>query len=177
MTKPPLLDRETLMRAFEALASRLARRGVRADVYVFDGAAMILAYGANRATRDVDAVFEPHDPVLQEAHAVAKALGLPPSWLNEQASAYLSQQADCGAAPVFDHAHLRVSAASAQHLVAMKALSARRHDLDDLRLLADHLGLRTAASVQSIVAVVFPNEVLDARKRLLIEDLFNRSAS
>ena len=60
--------------------TRLARRGVVADVYVFGGAAMALAYDARRATRDIDAVFQPHGVVLDEARAVAGELGLPVWW-------------------------------------------------------------------------------------------------
>lgn len=86
----PLLDRRAIEDAFRSLGDRLARRGVVADVYVFGGAAMALAYDARRATRDIDAVFQPHGLVLDEARAVAVELGLPNWWLNEQASAYVA---------------------------------------------------------------------------------------
>jgi hypothetical protein len=56
----PLLDRRAIEGAFHRLGDRLVRRGVIADVYVFGGAAMALAYDARRATRDIDAVFKPH---------------------------------------------------------------------------------------------------------------------
>lgn len=49
---------------------------------------MALAYDATRVTRDVDARFVPHGIVLEEARRVADDLGLPPWWLNEQATAY-----------------------------------------------------------------------------------------
>jgi len=50
---------------------------VVADLYVFGGgAAMALAYDSRRATRDVDALFEPHGIVHEEALAVATELGL-----------------------------------------------------------------------------------------------------
>ncbi|MGH8905120.1 MAG: DUF6036 family nucleotidyltransferase [Egibacteraceae bacterium] len=170
-----LLDHETIRSALNALAVRLARRRVRADVYVFGGAAMVLAYGVDRATRDVGAVFSPHGPVLDEARAVAEELGLPPFWLNEQAAVYLSRQRDKRAATVFDHPHLRVQASSGEHLVAMKALAGRQHDLEDLGVLIDRLGLRSPDEVVRIVADVFPDEPLPDRKRMLIEDLFPRS--
>jgi hypothetical protein len=83
-----LLGREGIEEAFRRLGDRLARRGVVADVYVFGGAAMALAYDSRRATRDVDALFKPHGIVLEEAQAVAAELGLPNWWLNEQASSY-----------------------------------------------------------------------------------------
>jgi hypothetical protein len=72
----PLLDRAAIEEALRRLGERLARRGAVADVYVFGGAAMALAYDARRATRDIDAVFQPHGIVVAEARAVADELGL-----------------------------------------------------------------------------------------------------
>jgi hypothetical protein len=60
----PLLDRAAIQDAFRRLGDRLVRRGVVADIYVIGGAAMALAYDARRATRDIDAVFQPHGVVL-----------------------------------------------------------------------------------------------------------------
>jgi hypothetical protein len=56
----PLLDRAAIEEALRHLGDRLVRRGVVADLYIFGGAAMALAYDARRATRDIDAVFQPH---------------------------------------------------------------------------------------------------------------------
>jgi hypothetical protein len=64
---------------------------VVADLYVFGGAAMALAYDSRRATRDVDALFEPHGIVHEEALAIAAELGLSRWWLNEQASSYVAR--------------------------------------------------------------------------------------
>jgi hypothetical protein len=71
----PVLDRVAIEDAFRRLGDRLAKRGVVADIYVFGGAAMALAYDSRRATRDVDALFKPHGIVLEEAQAVAADLG------------------------------------------------------------------------------------------------------
>jgi hypothetical protein len=73
----PLPSRRAIEDAFGRLGDRLVRRGVIADVYVFGGAAMALAYDARQATRDIDAVFKPHGIVLEEARIVAGELGLP----------------------------------------------------------------------------------------------------
>ena len=105
-----LLGRADLEQAFTALGERLARRGVVADVFIVGGAAMALAYDASRVTRDVDARFLPHGIVLEEARRVADDLGLPPWWLNEQASVYISGKDDLGKRRVFDHPGLRVMA-------------------------------------------------------------------
>jgi hypothetical protein len=51
-----LLDRAAIEHALRRLGDRLASRGVVADLYVFGGAALALAYDAHRATRDIDAI-------------------------------------------------------------------------------------------------------------------------
>jgi hypothetical protein len=168
----PLLDRKSIEDAFRRLGDRLARRGVVADIYVFGGAAMALAYDARRATRDIDAVFQPHGIVLEEAHAVADELGLPRWWLNEQASVYVAPGGDAAAPRVFDHPGLRVSAASPEHLLAMKVLAARRRDAEDIRFLVEHLQLTTAGEVLAVCAEIFPEEEIPPRARLVLEDVF-----
>lgn len=168
----PLLDRAALERALGRLAERLHRRGVTADVYVFGGAAIALAFDARRATRDLDAVFVPHGIVLDEARAVADELDLPHWWLNDQTSAYLASGEDDGPT-VFDRPGLRVASASARRLLAMKVLASRPRDEPDIRLLAGHLGLDTAKAVLALTMQVFPGEAIPDRARLLIEDLFD----
>jgi len=167
----PLLDRATIERVFRRLGERLARRGVVADLYVFGGAAMALAYDSRRSTRDIDAVFVPHGVVLEEAQAVAVEFGLPGWWLNEQASAYVASGGDPAAPRVFDHPGLRVTAASPEHLLAMKVLAARRRDTADIRVLVDRLGLTSADEVLALCGEIFPAEPVPDRARLLIEDL------
>ena len=168
----PLLDRVAIERALTRLGERLARRGVVADVYVFGGAAMALAYDARRATRDIDAVFTPHGLVVEEARAVAQELGLPLWWLNEQASVYVAPGGDDAAPRVFDHPGLRVSAASPEHLLAMKVLAARRRDAEDIQVLVRHLGLSNPAEALAVCAEVFPDEPVPPRARLVLEDAF-----
>ena len=167
----PVLDREAITEALRRLGERLAYRGVVADLYVFGGAAMALAYDLRRSTRDIDALFHPHGAVTAEAESVALELGLPRWWLNEQASAYVAPGGDAEAPLVFDHPGLRVHAASARHLLAMKVLAGRRRDAADIRLLAGHLGLRTAGEVRAVCAEVFPDEPLPARAGPLLAEL------
>ncbi|MFG2013055.1 DUF6036 family nucleotidyltransferase [Micromonospora sp. NPDC048868] len=171
----PLLDRAAIEDAFRRLGDRLSRRGVVADLYIFGGAAMALAYDARRATRDIDAVFQPHGIVLDEARAVADELGLPRWWLNEQASAYVAPGGDATAPRVFDHPGLRVAAASPEHLLAMKVLAARRRDAEDIRFLVDHLRLTDTEQVLALCAEIFPEEEVPGRARLVLDDVFDDS--
>jgi hypothetical protein len=172
-----LLDRRAIEDAFRRLGERLERRGVVADLYIFGGAAMSLVYDSRRATRDIDAVFQPHGVVLEEAHAVASELGLPQWWLNEQASVYIAPGGDSAASRVFDHPGLRVSAASPEHLLAMKVLAGRRRDADDVKVLVAHLGLTSVAQVLALSADVFPEEEVPPRARLILEGIFDPEQS
>ena len=167
-----LLDRVQLERAFTALGERLVQRGVVADVFVVGGAAMALAYDATRVTRDVDSLFVPHGVVLEEARNVARDLGLPPWWLNEQASVYISGKDDPGKRRIFDHPGLRVTAASPRHVFAMKALAARTRDIDDLRLLAGIIGVESAETALQICAEFFPGEEVPPRAAAVLRELF-----
>ena len=174
MTEPGdvLLGRAEIERAFTALGERLAQGGVVADVFVVGGAAMALAYDAARVTRDVDAVFMPHGIVLEEARKVAEDLGLPYWWLNEQASVYISGKEDASKRRVFDHPGLRVMAASPPHVFAMKARAARTRDVDDLRLLADIIGLNSAEEALRICAEFYPDEPVSPRSTAVLLELF-----
>jgi predicted nucleotidyltransferase len=166
------MGRADLERAFTALGERLARRGVVADLFVVGGAAMAMAYDATRVTRDVDAMFVPHGVVVEESRAVAEELGLPPWWLNEQASVYVSGKDDPGKRRVFDHPGLRVMAASPQHIFAMKALAARTRDVDDLRSLAALAGVSSVDDALRLCRDFYPEEAVSGRAQGVLQELF-----
>jgi predicted nucleotidyltransferase len=168
----PLLDRASIQDLFRRLGERLQKRDVVGDIYVIGGAAIALAYDARRATRDIDAVFKPHGIVHEEALALAAELGLPRWWLNEQASAYVAPGGDPQAPRSFDHPGLRVLTASPEHLLAMKAMAARRRDTEDLTLLVTQLGLTTPEQVIAVCQRVFPDETLPDRAQLVLADVF-----
>lgn len=169
-----MLDRQTLQRAFRALGERLARRGVVGELYVFGGAALVLAFDGRTATRDVDALFLPDTDVLESAWEVARELDLPASWLNNQASVYVSGVAGRGT-PVFDHPNLRVMVTSPEHLLAMKVRASRStRDAEDIRLLLDHLQVQDLGGIVEIVDRFFPGEPLSDRSRMLVEDVLDQ---
>lgn len=173
-----LLDQSALRALLLELAERLARRGVRANVYVIGGAAMAMQYDERRATRDIDAVvLSGHGPLIEEVRSMALLHDLPTTWLNEQAASYVARVADADSSIVFDHPNLSVAAASAEHLLAMKMLAARASDVPDLRLLLSVLGITSMAEVESTLATVFPGTTMSDRARLMIEDLLVEDTS
>jgi hypothetical protein len=74
---------------------------------------------------------------------------------------------------VFDHPGLRVTAASPRHIFAMKALAARTRDIDDLRLLADIIGVDSAQDALQICAEFFPDEEVPPRAAAVLQELFS----
>lgn len=172
----PLLGKSEIENALRQLGERLQRRGVTGDLYIVGGAAMALAYDATRVTQDIDAVFAPHGIVHEESLNVARDLGLPRWWLNEQASAYVSATPDEEKRTVFNHPGLRVAVISPEHLLAMKAIAARRFaDLDDIAKLAHMLELSTVEAVSKLCLRVFPGEPLSDRARAVVADALART--
>lgn len=164
------MDRDQIIAALTDLGAVLARRGVDGEMYVVGGAAIALAYDARRATRDIDAVFEPKMEIYEAAAEVAARRGLPPGWLNDAVKAYLAGD-DPAAAPILDVPGLRCLAASPRILLAMKILAHRvGEDEDDLRLLAGELGLTSADQVLAVAEEVFGDR-LTAAARFFVEEL------
>jgi len=114
----------------------------------------------------------PHGVVLEEARIVADNLGLPPWWLNEQASVYVSGKDDPGKKRVFDHPGLRVMVASADHIFAMKALAARTRDIDDLRSLGSLASVDSVETALQICRDFYPDEPISPRTLGVLRELF-----
>ena len=165
-----------LRAALGEVAGRLQRRGLRARIYVVGGAAMVLAYGADRSTRDIDAaVIEGHGPLLEEVRVVARERGWPTTWLNEQATAYMPPAPDRHSTVVLEHPALVVAVASPRHMLAMKARAARASDIADVVNLLGRCGNPTAGEVDDLVAAVFAGERLGQRQRGWLEDVIAAS--
>jgi hypothetical protein len=167
-----VFDRDAALHALELLASTLAVRGIEGRVFVVGGAALALAFDARRSTRDIDAVFEPKTEVYRAAHEVAAQLDLPDDWLNDAVKGFVPGT-DPDAVPVFDRPGLSVSAASARFLLAMKLRAARvEQDSEDIRFLANLLGLHSADAVLQVARERYTVEELPPRARFLVDELF-----
>lgn len=167
-----LLGREEILAAFGKLASELARRRLRVDMFVVGGAAIAIAYSTSRRTRDVDAVFGDPGEVYEAARAVARRMGLPHDWLNDAVRSYLLGD-DSGARPVYESDSLQVAVASPQYLLAMKLLAARpEQDQGDIRLLYGLCGLGSRADGLALLARYLPGEDVPGATVELLEAMF-----
>ena len=165
------MRREEIVAALTTLGERLHDKGIEGEIYVVGGAAIAMAFDARRATRDVDAVFEPKQEIYAAADEVGADLGLPPGWLNDGAKGFVAGPDD-EASAVLEVPGLRVLAASPRILLAMKVLAHRiGEDDEDVRLLAGHLGLTRADEVLAVAEQVYGDR-LDAAARFFVEELF-----
>jgi hypothetical protein len=165
------MNRDEILAALAALAAELQRRGVSAEMYVVGGAAIALAFDERRATRDIDAVFEPKNAVYEAAAVIAERLGLPGGWLNDAVKGFLAGE-DPAAVPVLELPGLRCLTASPEILLALKVLAHRiGEDEEDLRLLAGELGLETAEQVLAVAERTYGDR-LDPAARFFVEELF-----
>lgn len=170
----PELDRDDVVCLLDDLEQELASVGVRAELHLLGGAAIIMSYDADRVTDDIDAVFVPKDKVFEAANAVARRehwrrRGLPSDWLNDDVGIFLP-----AGWPSFSGnasaRYLEVEVAEPERLLAMKMLASRAEDHDDIATLTVHLGIRRADEATAVMRKYFPKAVTKFdRARLTVE--------
>lgn len=155
------------------LGADLQTRGIRGELFIVGGAAMALAYNTRRATRDVDAVFEPKTAIAGAASRVAARHGLPMDWLNDAMKGFLPGP-DPDQRAVLSAPGINVSVPSPEYLLALKVAAARvDRDPDDIRVLAGLCGARTADDVLNIAERVMGGRArLLPKTQFLIEEMF-----
>lgn len=164
------MNREQILEALRALARLLNTRGIQGEMFLVGGAAIAVAYNARRATRDVDAIFEPKQAIYEAARIVAEEMGLSESWLNDAVKLFL-RTSDPAPIPVLDEPGLRVLAASPRYLLALKLLAARREDEADIRFLIEQLGIRQVNEAIDTVLSVYPEAQLLPKTRFMLEEI------
>lgn len=181
------LSQAQIEEGFGLMGERALAAGCVVDVAVYGGAALVLALNAREATQDVDAVFENDKHfVRQAALEVAREKGWPDDWLNDAVKGFLSTR-DQGTDhktlfrtyPSEDRPGLRVYIAVPEYLFAMKAMAMRlggvdvSQDIEDLKTLAQEIGLSTAQEALDLVAAFYPRSRIPAKTQFGLEELFD----
>ena len=168
----PLLTRRRMLDAFGRLGDHLAADGVVADIHIVGGAVMVTEYGARDSTADVDAFnYTPHGAVERAAARVAVEMGLPRSWLNQQASVFVPLGADWRRSRGFDHPNLHLYVIVPEQLLAMKVRAGRPTDAEDIATLCTIIGITTVAEVEQVVRGAYPDEPAPTRGLELAADI------
>ena len=161
----PTLDRAAIVDALEALDRELRkqgrRTGRRTQIYVYGGACVSLSFDRSRVTGDIDVhVREEHGAVQEAILKIARERAWPTTWMNEQGTQKLPRTTDQRARVLYQSAHLVVTGASAEHIIAMKMRVGRDIDWEDIERVAKHRDIESASELERIHDAVFPGEAL-----------------
>ncbi|WP_112140545.1 DUF6036 family nucleotidyltransferase [Glycomyces dulcitolivorans] len=168
-----LLSRDEIIELLTELGAELEAAGERADLFLVGGAAMALAYNTRRATRDLDAVFEPKQVVYAAARKVAERNGIAEDWLNDAVKGFLPGE-DPNATLLFESPGITVRVASPRYLFAMKAAAARiGRDSDDLQQLYRLAGFGTVEEALDSVAEFYPPHLLSPKTEFIVRELLS----
>lgn len=177
------LDRGTLVSALEELGKLALAEGIDLDVCIYGGSAMLLAYESRNATKDVDAILNPGELGRKLVVQVAKNLSLHDDWLNSDVAQFLGPNPKAGRRKLeLSISGLNVHVATANYMLAMKALSCRdplpgyRGDHEDLVFLIRKIGIQTVEEIQGRIDAFFPDEVIPEVKRVTLEHLIEEAA-
>lgn len=168
-----MLTRDRILGLLGTLETELRRRGVRGEIFVVGGAAMVLAYDARPATEDVDAIFKPATEVRAAAHAVAAREGdVDEDWLNDAVKGLLPPGDQGEVQVVFDAEFLSVTAGSPQYLLATKLFASRMgRDDDDARLLLQLANITTVGEGLDLVERYYPGRPLEAKIGFFLQQI------
>ena len=167
------LSKRDIERLLELLNEELRSSSVNGEIYLVGGAVMCLVFGARESTRDVDAYFEPTKKIREAAARVAVQSGVDEHWLNDAVKGYLSARGPFST--YLELSNLRVFCADANYLLAMKCLAMRIgeqfQDLDDVRYLLRHIGVREYEDAMEIVTKYYPRSRFPQRTLYALEEL------
>lgn len=175
------LARDDVLSLLKEVGEILVTRGIEAAIYVVGGSAMALEYDSRRITRDIDAqIREGRSGFWEAVEVVAQRHGIESDWVNSNAVAFMTNEADPGA-----HERnvpgLRIAVASPEHLIAMKLRSLRDRDMDDLEVLFRVVGITVPAEVVAIHNRLFDDSYVGYHSseevEYAVQAVFDRAAA
>jgi hypothetical protein len=165
----------------QEIGDELAARGLRYEIAIYGGVALLLQFDNRPATRDIDftCVSPRTEGLVSVAEKTGAKHGLPAGWFNDAVKQFASTSPELllvGDFPPNGEGGLRVLMASPRYLLAMKVLemrsSAESHDVLDIWNLIDACGLKDAAEAEEWVGKFFPGDELTPRRRAILRDIF-----
>ena len=172
------LSKQEIHRLLELLNDELLTSSVHGSIYLVGGAVMCLVYGARDSTKGLDGYFEPTRTIREAAARVAARAGVDEHWLNDGATGYFSESGSFS--PFLELSNLEVLCADAKYLLAMKCLAMRIgeefQDLDDIRYLLRHLGVRSYEHALEIIGQYHPTDRFPQKTLYALEEILQAGA-
>ena len=172
------LTKSILLQALKRMGDLAQQEGVTLEVCLYGGALMMLAYDSRIITKDVDAIVRPSRLGQSIARRVGQEFGLPDQWLNDDVKMFLAPREQLRALP-WEAPGIQLTAPTAGYLLAMKALACRpslpgyEGDLQDLRFLIGKMEIRFLEDIQHIIDQYYPDDVLRADHRGILQALLD----
>jgi hypothetical protein len=178
------LTRDVILAALGALSDELGKQAVMGEVCLFGGTVMVLAFAARVSTKDVDALFQPTQLIRDLAGRIGEEQHLPEHWLNDGVKGYVSSRHEVLAGNLPQFQNLRLTMPVPEYLLAMKCMAARLggttgepSDVEDIRFLIRHLGLKSAAEALDLVGQYYPANLIPVKTQYLVEGLFQEGTT
>ncbi|HEX4084303.1 MAG TPA: hypothetical protein VHY22_05290 [Chthoniobacteraceae bacterium] len=174
---PPVLARETILKALARLDEKLRGEGIIGEICLYGGTAMVLAFNARLSTRDVDAVFKPPEMIRRHTAEIGEEFHLPPNWLNDGVKGFLSHAGEYTSDGLPQWENLRAIRPTAEYLLAMKCMASRSPsyetsgDREDILFLIRQLRLADSESVLQVVEKFYPADRIPPKTHFLIQEL------
>ncbi|MBL8878556.1 MAG: hypothetical protein JNG88_05495 [Phycisphaerales bacterium] len=167
-----VLGKSEIVAALTRLGELAQREGLKVELLLLGGCAMVLGFEARLSTRDVDAVVvSPPDraPIRRLVETIAKERDWAPDWLNDGAKGFVTSL-DAGKT-VLVAPGIRVRIPPLEALLAMK-LCAWRDDLDiaDARRLLSEIETSRQEGWVRVAKYLQPGRELKAK--LAFDDLW-----
>jgi hypothetical protein len=171
------LNRERILEALAEMDRRLAAKGMRAEVCLFGGAVMILAFQSRQTTKDIDAIFAPTNEIRELARQIGEEKGYDSAWFNDGVKGFVSGHGEYTTAGLPQFQNLKLTMPVPSYLLAMKCMAARvgipnAADVQDVKFLTRHLGLNSPALVLDVVARYYPKNQIPPKTQYFVESIF-----
>ncbi len=171
------LSKENILKYLQELSEEMGKEGLKGEILVFGGAAMVLAFNARPSTKDVDAIFQPKSKIYEVSQRIAQRHGLSEDWLNDSVKGFIRSD-------LFDYTlfiryeNLSVYIPEPEYLLAMKSISMRigveSSDIDDVRYLINHLELKRLDDIFDIIKKYYPREQIPQKTYYAIEEILQK---
>jgi len=66
------LSEKEILKYLRELSNKLGKKNLKGEILLFGGAAMVLAFNARPATKDVDAIFHPKNEIYEISKEIAR---------------------------------------------------------------------------------------------------------
>ena len=175
------LTRAQIVRALTRVGELCAAAGIKAEIAIYGGTVMMIAYDCRKATKDVDAIFHPAEEIAPLIRRVAIELKLPEDWMNSGVKTFVGTREARVGFPELQIPGLVLTRPAPEYLLAMKCLAARlptmfrTGDVTDIKFLIRKLRLRSIKEVDAIVGDYYGDRRLENGKRWLVEKLITEA--